>query len=225
MGVPKSMKQKLIQILIVDDHKVLRQGLKKMISSLKPKLTAEIWEADSGAQAMLKVEKKDFDLIIMDYQMPDSSGLETIRRILRFKTKQKIIILSNYDTLVYVESVMGAGAKGYLLKSFEADELLKAINTVISGKKYYSNEIAIKLLEASENNNSSKLVLKNNLTKREVEVLKLIAMEFTDKQISEKLFISIRTVGTHRQNLKQKLNVKNTAGLVKAAIKMNLMDD
>jgi DNA-binding NarL/FixJ family response regulator len=219
------MKQKLIQILIVDDHKVLRQGLKKMISSLKPKLTAEIWEADSGAQAMHKVEKKDFDLIIMDYQMPDSSGLETIRRILRFKTKQKIIILSNYDTLVYVESVMGAGAKGYLLKSFEADELLKAINTVISGKKYYSNEIAIKLLEASENNNSSKLVLKNNLTKREVEVLKLIAMEFTDKQISEKLFISIRTVGTHRQNLKQKLNVKNTAGLVKAAIKMNLMDD
>jgi DNA-binding NarL/FixJ family response regulator len=225
MGVTKSMKQKLIQILIVDDHKVLRQGLKKMISSLKPKLTAEIWEADSGAQAMLKVEKKDFDLIIMDYQMPDSSGLETIRRILRFKTKQKIIILSNYDTLVYVESVMGAGAKGYLLKSFEADELLKAINTVISGKKYYSNEIAIKLLEASENNNSSKLVLKNNLTKREVEVLKLIAMELTDKQISEKLFISIRTVGTHRQNLKQKLNVKNTAGLVKAAIKMNLMDD
>lgn len=218
-------KHKIYQILIVDDHKLIRQGLKKMIASLRPNLYAQISEAENGAQAILKIGQKDFDVIIMDYKMPDTSGLETIRRILRFKSKLKIIILSNYDELAFVESVRDAGAKGYLLKNIEADELLKAINTVISGKKYYSNEIAIKLLEASENDHSSKLLLKNNLTKREVEVLKLIAMELTDKQISEKLFISIRTVGTHRQNLKQKLNVKNTAGLVKAAIKMNLMDD
>jgi DNA-binding NarL/FixJ family response regulator len=225
MGIPKLIKQKIVQILIVDDHKLLRQGLKKMVSSLKPNLNAQISEAESGAQAIVKIGQKDFDLVIMDYQMPDTSGLETIRSILRFKSRLKIIVLSNYDELVFVESVRDAGAKGYLLKNIEADELLKAINTVLSGKIYYSNEIALKLIEASENNNSRIILLKNKLTKRELEVLKLIAMGFTDKEISERLFISKRTIDTHRQNLKQKLIVKNTAGLVKAAFKMNLVED
>lgn len=109
-------KRKVINLLIVDDHKVLRQGLKKMLAPLKKSLNIQITEADSSAQAIFKINQKDFNLIIMDYQMPDASGLETIRRILRFKRKMKIIILSNYDELVFVESVREAGAKGYLLK-------------------------------------------------------------------------------------------------------------
>lgn len=219
------MKQKIIQILIVDDHKILRQGLKKMISSLKPQLTAQICEAESGAQAILKLGQKDFDLIIMDYKMPDTSGLETIRRILRFKARQKIIILSNYDELAFIESVRDAGAKGYLLKNIESEELLKAINTVLSGKNYYSNDVALKLLDSSENKDSKTLHLKNKISKRELQILKMIAMELTNEEISEQLFISKRTIDTHRQNLLHKLNVKNTVGLIKAAYRMNLLED
>jgi DNA-binding NarL/FixJ family response regulator len=218
-------KNKVVDILIVDDHKVLRQGLKKMLSSLKKYLNIQIAEADSGAQAILKINQKDFDLIIMDYKMPDTSGLETIRRIRRFKSRMKIIILSNYDDLVFVESVREAGAKGYLLKDIEPDELLKAINTVLAGKIYYSNEIALKLLESNENQKTSNRIATAKLTKRELEILKLIAMELSTAAIAEKLFISKKTVDSHRQNLLHKLKVKNTAGLVKAAYKMELIED
>jgi len=218
-------KKDLMNILIVDDHNLLRQGLKKMLAPLKKELNFQITEADSGAQAILKINHKDFDLIIMDYKMADTSGLEMIRRIRRFKPAMKIIIFSNYDDLVFVESVRDAGAKGYLLKDIESEELFKAISTVLEGNIYYSNQIALKLIESKENNETSNRLVKSKLTKREIEILKLITMELSTKQIAEKLFISKKTVDTHRQNLLHKLNVKNTAGLLKAAYKMNLLDD
>lgn len=218
-------KTKLVNILIVDDHEVLRQGLIKMLSSLKQHLNIQITEADSGAQAILKINQKDFNLIIMDYKMPDATGLETIRRILRFKSRMKIIILSNYDELAFVESVRDAGAKGYLLKSVGTEELLKAITTVLQGNIYYSNEIALKIIESNENNQPSNRLGSAKLTKRETEILGLIGTGLSNMAISEKLFISKKTVDSHRQNLLHKLNVKNTAGLVKAAYKMNLLDD
>ncbi|MEO5908472.1 MAG: response regulator transcription factor [Ginsengibacter sp.] len=215
----------LVNTLIVDNHKMLRQGLKKMLSSLKKNLNIQITEADSGAQAILKINQNDFDIVIMDYQMPEISGLETIRRILRFKPRMKIIVLSNYDELAYVESVRDAGAKGYILKDIESEELLKAIIIVLSGNIYYSNEIALKLLESNENHKPSNRFGSAQLTKRELEILKLIAMELSTEEIAEKLFISKKTVDTHRQNLLHKLKVKNTAGLVKAAYKMKLLGD
>lgn len=215
----------IVNILIVDDHKLLRQGLKKMLSSLKKYMNIQVTEADSGAQAILKINQRDFNLIIMDYQMPDTSGLETIRRILRFKPGMKIIVLSNYDELVFVESVRDAGAKGYLLKDIESEELLKAITKVLAGNSYYSNEIALKLLESNENDKPSNKFGKVKLTKREIEILRLIAMELSTEEIAEKLFISKKTVDTHRQNLRYKLDAKNTVALVKAAYKMNLLKD
>jgi DNA-binding NarL/FixJ family response regulator len=218
-------KKDIVNVLIVDDHKLLRQGLRKMLSSLKKFLSIQITEADSGAQAILKINQKDFNLIIMDYQMPDTSGLETIRRILRFKPKMKIIVLSNYDELVFVESVRDAGAKGYILKNIESEELLKAVTAVLQGNIYYSNEIALKLIEASDNNKPSDTFKKAQLTKRETEILQLIGMELSTQEIAEKLFISKKTVDSHRQNLLHKLNVKNAAGLAKAALKMNLLED
>lgn len=218
-------KRKVINLLIVDDHKVLRQGLKKMLAPLKKSLNIQITEADSSAQAIFKINQKDFNLIIMDYQMPDASGLETIRRILRFKRMMKIIILSNYDELVFVESVREAGAKGYLLKDIDSEELFKAITTVLKGGIYYSNPIALKLIESTENTETSNRLVKAKLTNREIEILRLIAMELSTAAIAEKLFISKKTVDSHRQNLRHKLNVKNTAGLVKAAYKMKLLED
>lgn len=219
------LKKDPVNILIVDDHKVLRQGLKKMLAPLKKELNIQITEADSGGQAILKINHKDFDIIIMDYKMSDTTGLETIRRILRFKPRMKIIILSNYAELAYVESVRDAGARGYLLKDIESEELFKAVTTVLKGGIYYSNEIALKLLESNDNHKSSDRIAKILLTKRETEILKLIGMELSTQQIAEKLFISKKTVDSHRQNLLHKLNVKNTAGLVNAAHKLNLLDD
>jgi DNA-binding NarL/FixJ family response regulator len=218
-------KNKLVNLLIVDDHKMLRQGLKKMLSPLKKYMDIQITEADSGAQAIMKINHNDFDLIIMDYKMGETTGLETIRRIRRFKPRMKIIILSNYEELAFVESVRDAGAKGYLLKDIQSEELSKAITTVLEGGIYYSHEIALKLIESKENNETATRLVKSKLTKREIEILKLIAMELSNKQIAEKLFISIKTVDSHRQNLLHKLNVKNTVGLVKAAYKLKLLGD
>jgi DNA-binding NarL/FixJ family response regulator len=218
-------KNKVVKILIVDDHKMLRQGLKKMLSPLKKNLDIQITEADSGAQAILKINHKDFDLIIMDYKMGETTGLETIRRIRIFKPEVKIIILSNYDELAFVKSVREAGARGYLLKDIQSEELSKAITAVLEGGICYSNGIALKLLDPKEHQESSNRLGKVQLTKRELEVLRLIAMELSTAAIAEKLFISKKTVDSHRQNLRHKLNVKNTAGLMKAAYKMKLLED
>ena len=212
-----------IGVLIVDDHPMLRQGLKKMLIALKPYLIIKVTEAESGEAALHKIEKTNFDLVFMDYQMPGLSGTESIYRILRFKPGLKIITLSNYDELSFVESVRDAGAKGYLLKNIESPELLKAINTILAGNVYYSSDIAIKLLEAAEEKPAEKKRNKDNLTKREMEVINLIAMELKNKEIGERLFISERTVGTHRRNIMMKLQVRNSVGLVKEALRMKLL--
>ena len=217
--------KKEINALLVDDHHMVREGLKKMLLALKPKLQIKVTEADCGIAALKKIEKRDFDIIFMDYQMPGMSGLETIYRMLRFKPHLKIITLSNYDDLSFVESVRDAGSKGYLLKNVESDELLKSINSVLSGNVCYSSEISIKLLEAAENRPVEKKRSKNNLTPREMEVLQLVALQLTDNEIGERLSISPRTVNTHRYNIRLKLGVKKSIGLLKEAFKMRLVDN
>ncbi len=213
-----------IHILIVDDHQMVRQGLKKMLLSLNSTFLIKTSEADCGKKAIEKLNQKQYDIVFIDYQMPENSGLETINQILRFKPAQKIIVISNYDQLAYLESVRSAGAMGYLLKNIESPELLKAINRILQGKLYYSNDVMLKLIEAEERNVVQENKIKNLLTKREIEVLRLIANELNNDQIGKKLFISPKTVQSHRQNLLIKLGVKNTAGLVKNAYQLKLID-
>jgi DNA-binding NarL/FixJ family response regulator len=116
-----------------------------------------------------------------------------------------------------------AGVKGYILKNVEPSQLYKAIKTILAGKVYYSSEIAIKLLEASQKATLNIAKTKNSLTPRETEVLKLICMEKTNDEIADELFVSRRTIDTHRQNLLLKLRAKNTAGLIKAAFRLQLI--
>ncbi len=225
--MPKKLnpQNKLINLLIVDDHKMLRQGFKDILFSIKQSLSLHIAEAASGEEAIRKINDNQYDIVFIDYQMPGISGVETIYRILRFKPLLKIIVLSSYDALAFVESMRDAGAKGYLLKNVEGPELLKAIERVLEGKNYYSHEIAIKLLESMENNETGKAHQRKILTKRETEVLQLIAMELTNDEIAQKLFVSKKTINSHRQHLLAKLDAKNTAGLVKAAIRMKLTEE
>ena len=213
-----------VNVLIVDDHKMIRDGLKTMLVSLKKWMQFTIFEAESGPEALLRLSRIAIDFIIIDYQMPEISGAETVQRILRFKPQMKILALSNYDELPYIQAMMDAGAHGYVLKNIEPSELLNAIKTIRSGNIYYCNDVAIKLIESGEEKSKKPNPTLDLLTRREIEILLLIAREFTNEEIASQLFIAKRTVDTHRQNLLNKLQVKNTAGLVKAAFKLKLIE-
>ena len=213
----------VINVLVIDDHKMIRDGLKVMLASLSKFQLFKLVEADSGEDAIKKINKNTFEVVIIDYQMPGLSGAETIQRILRFRPKMKILALSNYDELSYIQSMMDAGAKGYILKNIEPTEMLNAIKTILADKVYYCNEVAIKLIEAAEAKKISKEKAKKILTRREIEVLQMIAMEMNNDEIARKLFVAKRTVDTHRQNLLNKLQVKNSIGLLRVAYKLDLV--
>ena len=179
-----------ISLLIIDDHKMVREGLKIMLASLKNSILFKIQEAESGEEALMKIDRFNFDVAIVDYQMPGMSGIETIQRILRSKPQLKILALSNYDELSYIESMMDAGANGFVLKNIEPAEMLKALRTILSDKIYYCNEVSIKIIEAAENKNTKTVQLGKILSTRETEVLQMIAMEMTNDEIGQKLFLA-----------------------------------
>jgi DNA-binding NarL/FixJ family response regulator len=214
---------KTIRLLIVDDHQMVRDGIKIMLESKENYLRFEIDEAENGEMAIQKVLKKDFDIVLIDYQLPGISGTETVKQIHLYKKDLKVLAVSNYDEFSYVKSMINEGASGYILKNVDPSQLIQAIQSVLAGNSYYSNEVAIKLIESAKTQDKSVNVHKSGLTKRELEVLRMIAREMTNDEIATELFISKRTVDTHRQNLINKLNVKNTAGLIKAAYALNLI--
>lgn len=217
---------KKIKILIVDDHKMIRDGLKVMLEMHNDKYSFAIEEAESGEEAIEKVKKRGYDIILLDFQLPGIDGAETAKAIMLKRPESKILALSNYNEYVYIDKMINTGGvKGYILKNVGPHELIKSIETILGDKTYYSNEVAQSLLNFSKGAiNYARLkgdkAIQGALSKREVEILKLIAEENTNEQIANKLFISKRTVDKHRQNIMFKLNVRNTAGLVKAAVQL-----
>jgi len=185
----------------------------------------KVLEAESGEEAMRILSNNKVEFVIIDYQLPGVSGSETIQRILRFKPAISILALSNYDEIAYVESMMNAGAKGYVLKNIEPVELLKAIRKIQAGETYYCSEVSVKLIESVKPDNDKAKSVRSILTPREMQVLKMIVMQMTNEEIANKLFLSKRTIDTHRQNLINKLQVKNTAGLVKIAFNLDLVKE
>lgn len=212
-----------INVLIIDDHKMVRDGLKMMLVAMKKCFRFRIAEASSGEDALRKISRENFELVIIDYQLPGISGVETIHRTLRFRPATKILVLSHYDELPCIQAMMDAGARGYVLKSIEPGELQNAITTVLQNNIYFSNTAALKLIESQKEVTVKQLQEKSQLTPRQLEILQWIAEELTTDEIAQKLSLSKRTVDTHRQNLINKLQVKNTVGLVKAAIRLNLL--
>jgi DNA-binding NarL/FixJ family response regulator len=212
-----------IRLLIIDDHQMVRDGIRVMLESRENFLRFEIDEAENGEMAIQKILKKNFDIVLIDYQLPGITGTETLQKIRLYKKDIKVLALSNYDELSYVKSMINEGANGYILKNIEPSQLIHAIQSVLAGTPYYSNEVALKLIDSAKNADKTLNVHKNGLTKRELEILKMIAQEMTNDEIAKTLYISKRTVDTHRQNLLNKLSVKNTAGLIKAAYAFNLL--
>jgi DNA-binding NarL/FixJ family response regulator len=222
---------KKIRILIVDDHKMVRDGIRSMLELGEKKFRFLVDEAQNGEEGIEKVRKYSYDLIIMDYQLPQMTGVDAVKEMLLCKENSKILAISSYDEYMYIDNMIKTGAMGYVLKSIGPEELLNAVEAIIGGKNYFSNDIAVKLISHDNKNVQMARLVKqksdqaNYLSKREMEVLKLIASEFSNDQIAARLFISKRTVDTHRQNLMKKLECRNTAGLVKYAIDIKILEE
>lgn len=222
------MKGKNIKLLIVDDHKIIRDGIKALIGDRDN--IEVVGELGSGQEAIEFVEKKAVDVILMDINMPGMTGIETTKKILAKKPKRPIILaLSMHNEEAYIVDMLKNGAKGYVLKESGREELIKAIQTVNQGKKYLSTEMSLQLIDDLINGktNSTKSEVENsnlvNLTKRELEIIQQISNGSSSQEISQQLKISKRTVEAHKRNVFQKLEIKNSAALVKYAFENNLV--
>jgi DNA-binding NarL/FixJ family response regulator len=213
-----------IKVVIADDHKIIRIGLRGILDRADE--IEIIGEAEDGPQVLEIVKKTVTDVILMDIDMGRSSGIETTRKVKASSPDVRVLALTMHEEQGHIIQMLEAGANGYLLKNTGADELLSAIHAVVRGDSYFSNTVSATLLKALTNQQEKSKQKSNKdipLSAREIEVLRLIAQEATNSEIASKLFISIRTVDTHRRNILEKLQVKNTAGLVKYAIEKALI--
>jgi DNA-binding NarL/FixJ family response regulator len=213
-----------IKVAITDDHPMVLDGLTNALVSCDEIEIVGIFE--QGNQLMSALQKKALpDILLLDIQLPDKSGLELVRIITATYPSVKIIILSGIESPEIIQSVMNEGCKGYLMKSYtHKDTLISAIKKVNNGGIYLENSVQEKLLKEMLNKNK-KINRNSKLSSREKDVLKLIAMEYTNQEIADLLHISHRTVENHRHNILQKLEAKNTVGLIKAAIKMGIISE
>lgn len=214
---------KPISIAIADDHPLVLNGLKTVLNRFGNRFQL-LWEAVNGKEVLQNLEHfPEPDVLLLDIQMPERDGMETCKIIHQQYPAIHIIALTNFEDAFYVRNMMKNGAQGYLLKTADIEVLVKAIETVYEGEVFFDEAIKSKLIQDSLFG-KRRTGLTPMLTRREKEVLKFIIDEYTNPQIADKLFLSLRTVEKHRTSLLQKLGVKNTAGLVKEAITRGLVD-
>jgi DNA-binding NarL/FixJ family response regulator len=211
------------RIVIAEDHTILREGLRALLSS-NPDFEI-VGEAQDGREAIRCVEKLKPHLILTDLSMPRMNGMDAIREIRRKSPETKILVLTVHKTEEYILATLQAGADGYLLKDSTHAELLAAVRHVLSGKHYISPGISDKVLDGYlEGRKSLKIRTSwETLTQREREILKLIAEGYKNKQIADDLCISVKTVEKHRANLMEKLNLHNVQALTTFAIEKGLV--
>jgi DNA-binding NarL/FixJ family response regulator len=211
------------RILIADDHAMIRDGLKNLIIQY-PEYTV-IGEATCGVEALSLFRSLKPDLLILDISMPDINGMEVSRQILDEFPQANIIVLSMYDGEDYISRCLEIGVKGYVVKNESGSELDYAIKSVLKGNNYFSrqaqNVIFKKYSQHVGKRKQREEVIK--LTQREMEIVKLISEGYTSQQMADKLFISPRTVETHRANLMKKVGVRNAIELVKKLQYLQLM--
>jgi DNA-binding NarL/FixJ family response regulator len=209
----------MTRVLIADDHAIFREGLRQILEDIEDLQVVD--EASHGQEVLDKIEKNDYDLILLDIAMPGLSGLETLKLIKGRKPKMKVLILSMYPEEQYAVRAIKAGASGYITKSSASEELLGAIRKVMSGGKYITASVADKLL--SDLGPDSGHPLHELLSDREYQVLCLIASGKTVGEIADQLALSVKTVSTHRVHILEKMKMKTNAELTNYAIKQNLV--
>jgi len=206
-----------MKVLLVDDHAIVSDGLQALLQivdgvEIVNKLT-------SGDFVLAYLKQHLVDLMITDYAMPDMDGLTLVKKAKQIKPDLKIIVLSMHDEVVMIREMLSAGVDGYVLKKYAQQELVNAIEMVRNGSQYWSAEVNRALLSFLLPQETQQ----NQITERELEVLRLLAQELTSKQIADKLFISERTVETHRKNLMRKTGANNGIGLMRYAYGKKLL--
>ena len=209
-----------ISLFLADDHEIFLDGLKGILSSA-PELEV-VGQARDGWGAWDWLQTNTVDLLVTDIHMPKMDGVELTQKVKAFNPDQKVLILSMYDDYSIIESIFDAEAEGYVLKNSGRDEFLKAIQRIHAGSSYYSREVMNILMEDRPPENTAPSI-EGILSPREIEVLSLVCEELSTKEIAEKLFLSPRTVDTHRKNILQKTGEKTLVGLVKLAFKYGLV--
>ncbi|HZV47704.1 MAG TPA: response regulator transcription factor [Thermodesulfovibrionales bacterium] len=208
----------MIKVIIADDHVIFRQGLQNLLQSSKH--IAIAGEAGTGPETINLITREKPDIAILDISMPGFDGFEILQRIQSEGMNTKVIFLTMYKDTLTAKKALQSGASGYVLKDNAFEDLLYAIRTVSAGGTFISPSVSKSILKAPANEGKEPQIL----TLRECEVLRLISSGLTNKQIAEKLFISVKTVETHRTNIMQKLDVHTVAALVRYAIKIGLIE-
>ncbi|GIZ08114.1 response regulator transcription factor [Flavobacterium sp. UMI-01] len=207
-----------IKLIIADDHELFRNGLAEL---LRKHEDIQIVKSVGDGLAFMKLVKSQFeaDIVLLDITMPHLDGFEVLKELKNIDSDIKPIVISMHDDGNYIAKCAKMGAYGYLLKNTDEAELILAIRTVHQGKKYFSAEISEKMINFMSTQSISEAILSN----KETEVLGLISKGLTTKEIAAKLFVSSRTIETHRANILKKLEVKNTAELIKKATQLSLI--
>ncbi len=210
----------MIKLIIADDHQLLIEGLISVLSEVEGIILLE--PVNDGKQLINSLRSNPADMVLLDLNMPNKDGIKTLEVLKQEFSRVKIIVLTNYNQPQLVEKIKKLGADGYVLKSSASHVLKEAIFRVSNGESYFEQV----LITETENNHYfiDDFMKKFQLTKREVEIIRMIEKEFTSKEIGDNLYISEFTVGTHRRNIMKKLDVKNVAGLMKIAQQFGIAD-
>ncbi len=213
-----------ITLLLADDHRIVRQGLRALLNAVPDFQLAG--EASDGPEALRLAERLQPNVLVLDLMMPGLNGLDVARQVARRSPRTRIIILSMHSNEAYVLEALRAGASAYVLKDSSAEELVQAIREVSAGRRYFSAPISEQAVTAyARRAAGAPLDPYDTLTLREREVLQLTAEGYSGTEISERLFISPRTVESHRANLMRKLTVRNQKELVRYALHRGILSE
>ncbi len=203
------------RICIVEDHEIFRMGLRELINRQED--LAVCWEADNTADAWSLIGREKPDLAIIDLSLKDRSGLSLINDMQRLSAGIPVLVLSMYDEALYAERVFAAGARGYIMKQETSESIITAIRQILAGNMYASGRIVTSVLQRLSSGTAACGEPETALSDRELEVFQLVGAGLTSAVIAKRLNLSVRTVGTYKENIKQKLGLKSTSDLVKRA--------
>lgn len=210
----------LIRVIIVDDHEIFRSGLKMVINKLG--YAKVVAEAGDGLEFLSVLEQEETDLVLMDIEMPLMNGVEATKKAIEKYPGLKVIALTMFKEDAYISQMIEAGVKGFLIKNIRKEVLDRALQAVFNGKTYYSEELWDYFTKSITK--EEKPVNDLSLTRREIEVLQLLAEGLSNKEIGDRLFVSERTIVGHKSNLMAKTNTKNTVSLLAYAIRNGLIE-
>lgn len=212
----------MVRVLIADDHQMFIDGIRSLLAGQDE--IDIVAQAKNGKEILEQLAQHAVDIILMDVSMPEMNGIEATRIIRKNHPATQVLMLTMHEGISFIQQVMEAGAAGYILKNTNKQELIRAIGTIAQGGTYFDLQVTQTIMKHMQEKAAGLAPAVQQLSKREQDILRLITQEYTTAEIAESLGIGYQTVETHRKNLLRKLNVRNTAGLVRYALQNGLAD-